>query len=281
MRSQSAKDRSTKDEPGQKQDPLERRRVQNRLSQRNHRRKIRDRIAKLQERVIASELRAAASIHSWDYPSPYTPYNYHETPHEENFPSSLQNISSLDSASCLAASGACSFCNDEIIFQSMAPVECAARLQCDGMELGKLEPSMVSTSPNPTSYNSTPTKTSNDPNVSRDIYSAQIWDVQSLSSEHWKTLPLDPAPNIYYATPDTTLPQIIQLLNADPSQSKAIVLIQNTSPRESFIALHQLPLSTDVLESGDLPNTCQPSSRNAGSVHAPQYTDDYQLRMSY
>jgi hypothetical protein len=73
----------------QKQDPLERRRLQNRLSQRNHRkittryhdkyevklivtgRKIRDRIAKLQERVIANELRAAAALNGWD--QPHTP----------------------------------------------------------------------------------------------------------------------------------------------------------------------------------------------------------------
>jgi len=82
----------TRDSDGasdQKQDPLERRRQQNRLSQRNHRkitthyhdhhetkliitgRKIRDRIAKLQERVIANELRAAAALNGWD--QPYTP----------------------------------------------------------------------------------------------------------------------------------------------------------------------------------------------------------------
>ncbi|KAJ5493461.1 hypothetical protein N7539_002207 [Penicillium diatomitis] len=70
---------------GQEQDPLERRRLQNRVSQRNHResdlawihklkmiriprtgRKIRDRIAKLQERVVANELRAAAVLNGWD-----------------------------------------------------------------------------------------------------------------------------------------------------------------------------------------------------------------------
>lgn len=73
--------------PSTKQDPLERRRLQNRLSQRNHRekfpqideavfsdtdrkigRKIRDRIAKLQERVIANELRAASGAYSWSQP---------------------------------------------------------------------------------------------------------------------------------------------------------------------------------------------------------------------
>ncbi|RAL16802.1 transcription factor xanC [Aspergillus homomorphus CBS 101889] len=70
MRTQPTKEeRCSSDSSGQKQDPIERRRLQNRLSQRNHRRKIRDRIAKLQERVIASELRAAASLHGWDHPN--------------------------------------------------------------------------------------------------------------------------------------------------------------------------------------------------------------------
>ncbi|KAE8154235.1 hypothetical protein BDV25DRAFT_136160 [Aspergillus avenaceus] len=54
----------------QDQDPVERRRLQNRLSQRNHRRKIRDRIAKLQERVIASELKAAATLNGWNFNPP-------------------------------------------------------------------------------------------------------------------------------------------------------------------------------------------------------------------
>ncbi|KAL4929754.1 transcription factor xanC [Aspergillus undulatus] len=62
-----------------KQDPTERRRLQNRLSQRNHRRKIRDRIAKLQERVIASELRAAASLHGW-HSTPCIPYEVKPSP---------------------------------------------------------------------------------------------------------------------------------------------------------------------------------------------------------
>ncbi|KAJ5980925.1 hypothetical protein N7481_008223 [Penicillium waksmanii] len=67
----SSKSTSNDETPSQKQDPLERRRLQNRLSQRNHRRKIRDRIAKLQERVIANELRAAAALNGWD--QPYSP----------------------------------------------------------------------------------------------------------------------------------------------------------------------------------------------------------------
>lgn len=75
-----------------KLDPVERRRVQNRVSQRNHResttlwvdhthaagRKMRDRIAKLQERVIASELRAAACVDAWDQPNSTPGYASYE-----------------------------------------------------------------------------------------------------------------------------------------------------------------------------------------------------------
>ncbi|KAJ5089073.1 hypothetical protein N7532_007757 [Penicillium argentinense] len=71
--------------PSQKQDPLERRRLQNRLSQRNHRRKIRDRIAKLQERVIANELRAAAALNGWDQPFTSSPLlSPRHTSHQQN-----------------------------------------------------------------------------------------------------------------------------------------------------------------------------------------------------
>ncbi|OGM49443.1 hypothetical protein ABOM_003537 [Aspergillus bombycis] len=75
MRAQHARDDRANGaaNPKQEQDPIERRRLQNRLSQRNHRRKIRDRIAKLQERVIASELRAAASLNGWNYHHPTAP----------------------------------------------------------------------------------------------------------------------------------------------------------------------------------------------------------------
>lgn len=93
-----AKHHSPEQSESLKQDPTERRRLQNRLSQRNHRtslpfpllfqtqelidlpgRKIRDRIAKLQERVIASELRAAATLHGW-HSAPCIPYEVKPSP---------------------------------------------------------------------------------------------------------------------------------------------------------------------------------------------------------
>ncbi|KAJ5765028.1 hypothetical protein N7520_004587 [Penicillium odoratum] len=78
MRAESKTECPSSEGSPQKQDPLERRRLQNRLSQRNHHhlkltdpgRKIRDRIAKLQERVIANELRAAAALRGWDQTYP-------------------------------------------------------------------------------------------------------------------------------------------------------------------------------------------------------------------
>lgn len=51
-------------------------------------RKIRDRIAKLQERVIANELRAAAAINGWD--QPYSPSPLLSPRHTARQPSSLQ-----------------------------------------------------------------------------------------------------------------------------------------------------------------------------------------------
>ncbi|KAL4804981.1 hypothetical protein BDV18DRAFT_161381 [Aspergillus unguis] len=87
--------------PGPKQDPTERRRLQNRLSQRNHRRKIRDRIAKLQERVIASELRAAASFNGWHAaPTPCIPYEVKPGPS----PCSSSSTSSPSAASMASTS---------------------------------------------------------------------------------------------------------------------------------------------------------------------------------
>ncbi|KAL3472507.1 hypothetical protein BJX99DRAFT_213451 [Aspergillus californicus] len=107
-----AKHIDTESDPS-KQDPTERRRLQNRLSQRNHRRKIRDRIAKLQERVIASELRAAATLHGW-HSAPCIPYEVKPSPSSA---SSSLSLSAPGSSSppaelqCPPAASACSSYN--------------------------------------------------------------------------------------------------------------------------------------------------------------------------
>ncbi|KAL4993650.1 hypothetical protein BDV10DRAFT_22081 [Aspergillus recurvatus] len=91
-----AKHRTDEDQLS-KQDPTERRRLQNRLSQRNHRRKIRDRIAKLQERVIASELRAAATLHGW-HSTPCIPYEVKPSPSSTTSTSSSLSLSPCSSS---------------------------------------------------------------------------------------------------------------------------------------------------------------------------------------
>ncbi|OJJ07770.1 hypothetical protein ASPVEDRAFT_57042 [Aspergillus versicolor CBS 583.65] len=98
-----AKHHSPEQSESPKQDPTERRRLQNRLSQRNHRRKIRDRIAKLQERVIASELRAAATLHGW-HSAPCIPYEVKPSPSSTSSSLSLSPSSPPAEMQCPPAS---------------------------------------------------------------------------------------------------------------------------------------------------------------------------------
>ncbi|BCS27873.1 transcription factor xanC [Aspergillus puulaauensis] len=98
-----AKHHSPEQSESLKQDPTERRRLQNRLSQRNHRRKIRDRIAKLQERVIASELRAAATLHGW-HSAPCIPYEVKPSPSSTSSSLSLSPSSPPAELQCPPAS---------------------------------------------------------------------------------------------------------------------------------------------------------------------------------
>lgn len=69
-------------------------------------RKIRDRIAKLQERVIANELKAAAALHGWDQqfvPSPITP-TYHV-----QYPNNSHDISLATSSTTMSTDSLMSF----------------------------------------------------------------------------------------------------------------------------------------------------------------------------
>ena len=126
MRAESRPDTpNSHDTANQKQDPLERRRLQNRLSQRNHRkplptkfrsrgdakekligagRKIRDRIAKLQERVIANELRATAALKGWDQTCAPPPLlnTRHGLPAEVNIDIASRDSSSMTTESSIS-----------------------------------------------------------------------------------------------------------------------------------------------------------------------------------
>ncbi|KAL5355681.1 hypothetical protein BJX96DRAFT_141692 [Aspergillus floccosus] len=115
--------------------------------------------------------------------------------------------------------------------------------------------------------------------------------LDSQSFEDWKLITHDPLPNIYYVSPDTTLPQIMQLLNADPSQSGAIIVVQNTSYSELSLMDAQASLLTEHLKCQDpvttlsflsdpssIDGSMDPSSK-ACPMHATQYANDYLLGM--
>ncbi|KAL5335208.1 hypothetical protein BJX70DRAFT_401811 [Aspergillus crustosus] len=124
-----------------KQDPTERRRLQNRLSQRNHRRKIRDRIAKLQERVIASELRAAATLHGW-HSAPCIPYEVRPSPSSNSSSLSL----SVPHPSPASASASSSSSSSTPPNDVQCPPASAYALNTLNLNLGTIPPlsSMIS-----------------------------------------------------------------------------------------------------------------------------------------
>ncbi|KAI9035085.1 uncharacterized protein KD926_004650 [Aspergillus affinis] len=226
MRNHSVKEERANDSTGQKQDPVERRRLQNRLSQRNHRRKIRDRIAKLQERVIASELRAAASLNGWGYPNPgpssVEPVAPYEVDSKTLSPSS-ENAAHFDPY-YPAAPGVCPTCSSSM---GAIPVICSQPLT---------PPSVYETPKESESANSSP------PSMTNSFYEAGVnffgpdmsssalsnYSVAELNvpfpSESWGQTQY-PSSALYYVATESSLPQIIQTLGSGASRTKALVLI--------------------------------------------------------
>jgi hypothetical protein len=81
-------------------------------------RKIRDRIAKLQERVIASELRTAASINGWNYHHPTPPLPVAQIPPYDVDRKILSPVAEvmppMSNIYLPCSTGACYSCNDTI-----------------------------------------------------------------------------------------------------------------------------------------------------------------------
>ncbi|KAK1141304.1 hypothetical protein N8T08_009211 [Aspergillus melleus] len=228
MRNHSVKDERANDSTGQKQDPVERRRLQNRLSQRNHRRKIRDRIAKLQERVIASELRAAASLNGWGYPTPGSSSMEPVAPYEiesKTLSPSSETAAHLDPY-YPAPPGVCPTCSSSM---GAIPVICSQ----------PLTPSSVyETSKESESANSSPPSITNsfyeagvnffEPDLSSSSSALSNYSVAELNvpfpSESWDQTQY-PSSALYYVATESSLPQIMQTLGSGASRTKALVLI--------------------------------------------------------
>ncbi|RAH41754.1 transcription factor xanC [Aspergillus brunneoviolaceus CBS 621.78] len=235
MRTQPTKeDRCSSDSSGQKQDPIERRRLQNRLSQRNHRRKIRDRIAKLQERVIASELRAAASLNGWDHPSSINGPPTMDRISPVFDPSGTSASSMTDGSSGFASAYMsqsryfCSSCNS-----ALAPLPLYSTqmtITSPLYDITEIDASNVS----PSALRNHPYFPRSSSNASEILqgmtggYASADANAPPLC-EPWNGQTQYSGSSLYYITTEAALPQIMQALSTGPARPKAIIVLsQNT-----------------------------------------------------
>ncbi|PYI06004.1 hypothetical protein BO78DRAFT_369917 [Aspergillus sclerotiicarbonarius CBS 121057] len=273
MRPQPTKeDRNTNDASGQKQDPIERRRLQNRLSQRNHRRKIRDRIAKLQERVIASELRAAASLNGWDHPNTLTPSPVDRMPPvfdpEGNASSPIQDGSSMMASTYLPQSRVvCSSCNSALgpipVFSPQPPFPSSLYDTTN-----ELDATTSSSALRNSLYYSRSNSINPEMQNMSNLYPSMDSSVPPLY-EQWNGPVQYPGSSFYYIATESSLPQIMQALGTGPSRPKAIIVLpQNNHPTGLPAALPisqssppgtavELPASSSPLSIHDSPCQCQ------------------------
>ncbi|KAJ5981441.1 hypothetical protein N7522_013862 [Penicillium canescens] len=211
--------------PSQLQDPLERRRLQNRLSQRNHRRKIRDRIAKLQERVIANELRAAAA-NGWDQqyiPSPL-PHNTHTALSENDLGFISRGVSPL------GIEPSTPFMPSYPILSSTSWPSDFNAFPTAGYH-GELPPYLGGGIL--THSNGMPSSTT--AGLGEDTYRDTILPTgEALPPDSLLALQ-ENQPSYYVATAEAALPQILQVINTTSPQSKVIVLVPPTSPASACI----------------------------------------------
>ncbi|OQE35365.1 hypothetical protein PENCOP_c013G04647 [Penicillium coprophilum] len=213
----------------QTHDPLERRRLQNRLSQRNHRRKIRERIAKLQERVIANELRAAAVLNGWD--QAYNPSIFPRssaTSSENDIGFTSRDVSPLIPDQCT------SFMPSYPLFSHSWPNDFNTLPQ-NGYQgdlsqfTGIGEPSPISpttNAPAQPNHSMSPPSTG----LGGDTYREMIGSPETMVPDPRSTS--TPNQPLYYVATEAALPQIIQVINAMSPEYKVIVLVppESTAP---------------------------------------------------
>ncbi|KAA8642960.1 hypothetical protein EYZ11_001090 [Aspergillus tanneri] len=275
MRNQTIKEEQN-DPMGQKQDPIERRRLQNRLSQRNHRRKIRDRIAKLQERVIASELRAAASLNGWGYPNLTGPPPIdHVSSYEaegKNPSRASENTLHADPSYLSTPSGVCPTCSNSL---GPIPIICSQPLTPPSIFDPAKETESPNSSPSSTMMNSPYDSGFNLTNPEISPTALNNYSVAELNaplvSETWDGHANDST--FSYVATETSLPQIVQALGGEASRTKAVILIPQ-NPHSTGIpltlAVSQLPTPVDSVGTAMSPMQtftcpCQPQESFPGS----------------
>ncbi|GFF39916.1 hypothetical protein IFM51744_04286 [Aspergillus udagawae] len=233
MHSLTAKDEQSKDDSSnEKQDAIERRRLQNRLSQRNHRRKIRDRIAKLQERVIASELRAVATLNGWDPASPSAASMIESKAQGDidnsSMASALEDPAVSDSSQQNVSSSLCRSCCS-LLNQVPGSSSLPPQLSPLPFDIG-LANGVDSANPSPSTLLNSPPSSSQLNPFSLDA-SLSMAGLHTPSEFSYPPYPDPPGsqhpphcPHYYVAT-EASLPHIMQTLGNAASHPKAIILI--------------------------------------------------------
>ncbi|KXG51403.1 uncharacterized protein PGRI_094150 [Penicillium griseofulvum] len=258
---------SPKDEDilSQTQDPLERRRLQNRLSQRNHRRKIRERIAKLQERVIANELRAAAALNGWDqaYNPSLFPRSQSSSENELGFTS--RDVSPLIPDQCTP------FMPPYPLFSQAWPNDFNTFPQ-NGYPGDLSQFTGVSEASPRSPATSAPAQThsmSPPSSAPGDTYREMIGTPEALIPDSLSTS----APNqpLYYVATEAALPQIIHVINTMSPEYKVIVLVPPESPASASIPSFPSPTSPYGGHNGPDhgPAAQQSTSQNLGCLCYP------------
>ncbi|KAJ5992173.1 hypothetical protein N7451_007897 [Penicillium sp. IBT 35674x] len=250
---------SSEGSPAPKQDPLERRRLQNRLSQRNHRRKIRDRIAKLQERVIANELRAAAALKGWDQTcSPTNISACHHSPYYQE----PELTFGLRDHSPPSTEPSSLFFPSYSFPQSYSTDLLAPSPDLLGDSSCYVESALGSTIPNQISSG------------------MQVENDQDMEFFHnpWGTLRTESLmgdlgslcqPNLYVAT-ERSLPHILHALEISSSQSKIIVLVSSESLPSPQTGLESNSRSMNSRLTNPLSSVYQCQPQSAFSLLTPQ-----------
>ncbi|CEJ56731.1 hypothetical protein PMG11_02929 [Penicillium brasilianum] len=255
----------------QKQDPLERRRLQNRLSQRNHRRKIRDRIAKLQERVIANELRAASSLNGWDQPHSLPPLlrNRHVFQHDNALGHGTLDTSMSSTQSFSTFGSPCGF--SMASSWPGAAAQSSTFLSGDSTWLWNID-----TPPTDAEY-STSTVYDLMGNGSNQILVGNneeqtLPEISSTGSPHSPGSFATPTNQpLYYAVTETALPQILQVLSNASPHSKIIVLV---SPDWVSTGVENTVPTSSIAENNSLQELSQPlgSSQSIMCQHQSHIT---------
>ncbi|RMJ28788.1 hypothetical protein PHISP_00335 [Aspergillus sp. HF37] len=304
MHNSPAESKNASGSPGQRQDPVERRRLQNRLSQRNHRRKIRDRMAKLQERVIASELRAAAGVKVWDQPNTapgLMPLYENERP-----PSPRPETPAPFNPPYDASADVCASCSTSMGQMPLLSPADPAPLFDGSVEFDPSTPSSSLINASPPCPPTPGTIASDVSLYFPGAYPGTAGTAMNQSgiSEPLPFQPQSPSNLYYQATTGKVfknpLPQIIQALNTSPNRPRTIVLIPQQdspglassasnsqgAPGDAFAGLGSAGMSSMCLcqVPGAIPN---PAAAGVGTggyglvcpVHKPGWLSSYQVMM--